>query len=128
MNIWRQWVSRPQNLWVRKAFFQVHLWIGIGIGLYVALISISGSAIVYRPQLIKIFARHPQHLAVSGAPLSRQELKQRVQQDYAGYTIDNIFTSTKPYLPTLVSMTHGGSYISRLYNPYTGADLGDPSS
>ena len=128
MNVWQQWMNRPQNLWVRRAFFQVHLWIGIGIGLYVVLISISGSAIVYRPQLIRKFARHPQHLAVSGAPLSREELTQHVQHDYAGYTIDNIFTSTKPYLPSMVSMKRGSSYVSRLYNPYTGADLGNPSS
>ena len=43
---WEQWVQRPQGLWVRKAVFQVHLWIGIGVGLYIFLISVSGSLIV----------------------------------------------------------------------------------
>src|SRR5580692_12361409 len=47
MTPWQRWVQRPQSLWVRKIFFQIHLWVGIGVGLYVAVISISGSAIVY---------------------------------------------------------------------------------
>jgi len=48
MTTWQRWVHRPQSLWVRTALFQVHLWVGIGVGLYILLISISGSAIVYR--------------------------------------------------------------------------------
>ncbi len=49
MTGWQQWVHLPQRLWVRRAFFQIHLWIGIGTGLYVLLISVSGAMIVYRP-------------------------------------------------------------------------------
>ena len=48
MTTWQRWVQRPQSLAVRKAILQVHLWVGIGVGLYILLISISGSAIVYR--------------------------------------------------------------------------------
>ena len=29
----------PQTTWLRKATFQLHLWSGIGIGLYVLLVS-----------------------------------------------------------------------------------------
>jgi uncharacterized iron-regulated membrane protein len=36
---------------LKRALFQVHLWIGIGIGLYVMLISLSGSVIVFRREL-----------------------------------------------------------------------------
>ena len=39
LQFWRQ----PQRVWLRKALFQVHLWTGIGAGLYVLVISISGS-------------------------------------------------------------------------------------
>src|ERR1700736_1867785 len=59
MSPWQQWAERPQVLWVRRAFFQVHLWVGIGIGLYVLLISVSGSAVVYRRELMRKYARRP---------------------------------------------------------------------
>ena len=128
MNAWQQWVHRPQNLWVRRALFQVHLWVGIGIGLYILLISLSGSAIVYRPQLMKRFERPTVHVAVSGAKLSPQELTQRVQQAHTSYEVDNVFPSRRPDRPTAVFLKRGNKEISRLFNPYTGEDLGDPSS
>src|SRR5258708_13138734 len=46
-----QWLRRPQNVWLRRALFQIHLWTGIGTGLYVLLVSVSGSAIVFRNEL-----------------------------------------------------------------------------
>jgi uncharacterized iron-regulated membrane protein len=38
-------------LWVRQCFFYVHLWVGAGVGLYIVLMSITGSMIVYRNEL-----------------------------------------------------------------------------
>jgi uncharacterized iron-regulated membrane protein len=48
---WQQWISQPQKVWLRKAVFQFHLWSGIGIGLYVLMVSITGSILVYSNEL-----------------------------------------------------------------------------
>jgi uncharacterized iron-regulated membrane protein len=48
---WQRWLRQPQKLWLRKAAFQVHLWSGIGLGLYVLFISVTGSVLVYRNEL-----------------------------------------------------------------------------
>jgi len=45
---WQRWVRQPQAVWLRKALFQVHLWSGVGLGLYVFFISVTGSVLVYR--------------------------------------------------------------------------------
>lgn len=37
---------------IRRALFHVHLWTGIGIGLYILMISVSGSVLVYRNELL----------------------------------------------------------------------------
>src|SRR5580704_15106041 len=37
MNAWEKWKKRPQIIWLRRALFQVHLWTGIGLGIYVLL-------------------------------------------------------------------------------------------
>jgi uncharacterized iron-regulated membrane protein len=44
-------VRHPQTVWVRRALFQVHLWVGLATGLYIFVISLSGSLIVFRREL-----------------------------------------------------------------------------
>src|SRR4030095_10329560 len=49
--MWTRWVRQPQKVWMRRALFQVHLWSGIAIGLYIFMISVTGSVLVYRNEL-----------------------------------------------------------------------------
>jgi uncharacterized iron-regulated membrane protein len=42
------WLHRPQQVGLRRVLFQVHLWIALVLGLYVVMISLSGSAVVFR--------------------------------------------------------------------------------
>ncbi len=48
---WSAWLRQPQKVWLRRAVFQVHLWSGIGLGLYIFFISLTGSVLVYRNEL-----------------------------------------------------------------------------
>jgi uncharacterized iron-regulated membrane protein len=48
---WRQWVKQPQSLWLHKVSFQVHFWIGAAAGVYLALMSVTGSIVIYRDEL-----------------------------------------------------------------------------
>lgn len=48
---WQRWLRRPRDLWLRRAVFQVHLWSGIALGLYVFFVSVTGSVLVYRNEL-----------------------------------------------------------------------------
>ncbi len=41
---------RPQQVWFRKAMFQVHLWVGLFLAIYVILIGVSGSILVFRQE------------------------------------------------------------------------------
>jgi uncharacterized iron-regulated membrane protein len=51
MRYLQRWTSQPRTTRLRKAIFQIHLWSGIAIGLYVFLISVTGSILVYRNEL-----------------------------------------------------------------------------
>lgn len=48
---WRRWTLNPQSAGWRKLLLQVHLWVGLFAGLYVVMISVSGSAVVFRREL-----------------------------------------------------------------------------
>jgi uncharacterized iron-regulated membrane protein len=51
MSAWQQWRQHPENVWVRRCLFYIHLWVGAGVGLYIVLMSVTGSLIVYRNEL-----------------------------------------------------------------------------
>jgi len=45
-------IDLPQRVWIRRALFQIHLWAGVGIGLYVIAISLSGSILVFQQDVL----------------------------------------------------------------------------
>lgn len=48
---WQEWLHHPEKLRVHRVIFQIHLWAGMLAGLYVFVMSVSGSIIVFRNQL-----------------------------------------------------------------------------
>src|ERR1700680_1526215 len=50
-----QWLHLPERSSLRNAIFQIHLWIGAAVSLYVFLMSVSGSIIVFRNALATSF-------------------------------------------------------------------------
>ena len=128
MSKWQQWVRQPQSVWLRKALFQIHLWSGIGIGIYVLLISISGSILVYRNELFTYFTAKPVIVAATGVRKSEDELRTRAVQDYPGYAVAQYFESKKnpkEAVEIWMERTVGDGRVQRLFNPYTGEDLGN---
>ena len=51
LTAWQQWLQHPERFRVRQALFQIHLVVGAGVGLYVLLMSVTGSIIVFRDEL-----------------------------------------------------------------------------
>ena len=56
MGVWQRWLHHPESLWLHRFFFKIHYWVGVGVGLYILLMSVSGSILVYRDELSQRFA------------------------------------------------------------------------
>jgi uncharacterized iron-regulated membrane protein len=56
LGVWQRWMRHPQNLSLYKLFFHVHYLVGAVIAVYVLLMSVSGSIIVYRGELSAKFS------------------------------------------------------------------------
>jgi uncharacterized iron-regulated membrane protein len=54
--VWRRWVGQPHSLWLRRALFQIHLWSGLALGLYIVMLSLTGSILVFNRELNRFFA------------------------------------------------------------------------
>jgi uncharacterized iron-regulated membrane protein len=122
MGFWTQ----PQKTWLRRALFQVHLWAGIAIGVYIVLISVTGSAVVFRRDLL--FAKLgnvPAADAAAHKPMTDPELRAAVSQKYPGWDIKKVVFSRRRLTPAEVTLILGDDTIEERFNQYTGADMGE---
>ena len=114
----------PQRLWVRRALFQIHLWTGVGVGLYMLAISITGSAIVFRRELAK--AIDPGRASrSSGRRLTQDELTAAVRKVYPRSPLIRIWDTNDPTAAVEVWLARQYGRREQLFDPYTGKDLGD---
>jgi uncharacterized iron-regulated membrane protein len=125
MTFWQRWMSQPQTTRLRRAMFQLHMWSGIGIGLYVLMVSVTGSVLVYRNELYRAATPDPIVVTKSGPLLTDEELGAAARRRYAGYAVTGISRSRTPDLAVTVSLKKGADLEDRLFNPYTGEDLGN---
>jgi uncharacterized iron-regulated membrane protein len=121
---WQRWLRHPQKTLLRKAVFQVHLWTGIGLGLYIIMISVTGSVLVYRNELNLATARVPIVSKSSAPRLDDSELKAAVARVYPGYQIQRIARARDLDEAVGVWMQHGDDSKVRMFDPRSGADVG----
>lgn len=53
MGLLRNLVTHPRRVWLRRALFQIHLWVGVLFALYLITISLSGAVLVFRQELTR---------------------------------------------------------------------------
>jgi uncharacterized iron-regulated membrane protein len=118
------WRYHPQQVWLRRALFQIHLWTGIAFGLYVLAVSVSGSAIVFRNPLYKSLSHGPLLVPISGPRLTHEQLKQAARRAYPNYSLSYIWDGKQPNQAVEIWLRRGEGQKQRLFDPYTGKDLG----
>lgn len=126
MGAWQQWIRRPQTLWVRKALFQIHLWTGLGLSLYLVMLSVTGSALVYRVEMTRWFDGPRPVYDPARQRLSSEELTTIAQRLYPGWAVTRVGTRISRRNPIVeLELVRGQEKRARVFDPYTGADLND---
>lgn len=126
MSLWQRWVHRPQRVFLRRALFQVHLWTGIGLGLYMLVIGLTGSILVYRNELSRYYSPVPVVVEGSGEPLSADAITETARRAYPGYKVGSVTPGATANHAVEVTLSKDGDSLRRNFHPFTGADLGDP--
>jgi len=124
LRIWQRLLHQPQKIWLRKVNFQIHLWAGIGAGLYIFVVSVTGSVLVFRPEMTRAFQPRRAIVAGSGAVLTDEEIRQAVRIGYPGYELRGIDRSGRPDAALYISIARGADKMQRMLDPFTGKDLG----
>lgn len=124
MTFFERWMRQPQTLWLRRVVFQVHLWSGLTVGVYIVAISVSGSVLVYRSELRQTFEPEPHYVTVSGPRMTEETLTEVAQQTYPDHRVARVILREDPARAATVTLNREGAPTQLLFDPYTGADLG----
>src|SRR5580658_485874 len=125
MAYWQRWLRQPQTVWLRKATFQLHLWSGIALGLYILMISVTGSVLVYRNELYRVATRAPLILRGTGPRLTDDQMADAAKRLYPGYSVVRIGRGRNPDQSVDVWLSRRGRIKARMFDPRTGSDLGE---
>jgi len=113
-------VPPPQSSW-RHIAFQIHLWIGLALAVYLLVMSVTGSLIVLRPQFHR-WLTQPE--ITVGVQLADDVLESALRQAYPGMQVESLRPPRRPVHPSIVTLNQGGKRSERLFDPYRGVDLG----
>jgi uncharacterized iron-regulated membrane protein len=125
LTVWQRWVRQPQKIWLRRALFQLHLWSGIAVGLYILMISVTGSVLVYSNELFRAVTPEPIISKGSGPRLTDDQLKEAARRSYPGYRVVKIVRPLNLDQAVDISLRQGNEIKKRLFDPRSGSDLGD---
>jgi uncharacterized iron-regulated membrane protein len=111
---------------LRKILFQVHLWTGLAVGLYVVAICLTGSVLVFRQEFYQYFRPGTRVEPRDTDKLTEEELKVAAKRAYPALEISNLQLARRNRTtPAEVWLAGGDKELHRLFDPYTGEDLGD---
>jgi uncharacterized iron-regulated membrane protein len=113
-------VHNPRKLFLRKALFQIHLWSGIFLSVYVIVIALTGSILVFENELTRttlpahLSAYDPAHLA------SIPTVMDTFARAYPVAHVTDLYTPW-PTIPvyTLDAVTSTGSHFTLIADPAT---------
>ena len=126
MSLWQKWLRRPRTVFFRKACFQVHLWIGIALGLYIVLLSITGSALVFRREMDAAVRPQAPPINASSKLWSKGQLAQAALEAYPGALVERVGGPQRGTALVRIVLKRNGESFDRDFNALTGEDLGDP--
>jgi uncharacterized iron-regulated membrane protein len=120
----KAFLHRPQSVFLRKAIFQLHLWTGVLVGVYVFVVCVTGAALVFRIDLQR--ALHPDLFTPAiGTPADAATILERLRDAFPGDRVSGIDAPTTVRPTYLAYVVRGGTFLTLLVDPVTGRILGE---
>ncbi len=125
MNSLRLFVHHPRRVWLRRLNFQVHLWTGIILSLYMIVMGVTGSVLVFQGELETLFGLIPWHSTKAVRPFARvSTVIRNVKTAYPNSHIVSLMVPTDRE-PTFDVVLIAPSQITVALDPNTGQLLGE---
>ena len=125
MGFLQRYYRRPQQLGVRRLNFQVHLWAGIILTLYLVVIGFTGSILVFRQELEQLCGLKPwQGIRVKEPLADITTVVENLRAAYPRYRIVSVDVPTENDA-TFVAVLQERSRIKVACGPADGKVLGE---
>lgn len=110
-------VHHPRKLWIRRALFQIHLWAGVLLSLYIVVIALTGSILVFKDEFQAEFIRttlphHLLHLDAAHPQATLPETMRRFAQTFPGAKATDIIlpNARVPAFQITAADAHGHAF------------------
>ena len=108
---------------LRRFFIKLHLWLALGLGAYIVVISVSGSAVVFRGEITRWAI--PRFVPdATGERLEGEPLAAALSQAYPEHEVVRFTEGRFPRQPVSVLLARDGDEEGRLFDPYALEDMG----
>jgi uncharacterized iron-regulated membrane protein len=115
-----------QTIKLRPVIFTVHSWIGLVVGIFLAIMGLTGSGIVFMHELDHTLNPALMHVVSQGQPQSIDLNLAPVIRSHPNLAIDSIQLPQTSSDPVVVMMkTAQGERLETYVNPYTSTILGE---
>jgi uncharacterized iron-regulated membrane protein len=113
------------DVFARRTLFQLHLWIGVITGLYIAVVCTTGAALVFRIDLQR--ALHPDLFTpkASGPPAHPADIMDSVKRAFADDRVSGVDAPTTGRPTYLAYSSQGARFRTLLLDPVSGELLGE---
>jgi uncharacterized iron-regulated membrane protein len=119
-------LDKLQTIKLRPVIFTVHSWIGLIVGIAIAIMGLTGSGIVFMHELDHTLNPALMHVVPQGQPQSIDLNLAPVIRSHPNLAIDSIQLPKTSHDPVMVSMkTAQGERLEIYVNPYTSKILGE---
>jgi uncharacterized iron-regulated membrane protein len=122
----RRFVHQPRQLLLRRVLFQIHLWAGVGVGLYLAAMGITGAILVFHEELEH--ALHHELLQVAdaaGPQASVREVMRSAREAYPELPAVALYMPTEDRQTFLAYIKQGDRNRYAYFHPVSAKFLGD---
>ena len=124
------WLRSPQRVWMRRALFQVHLWVGVAVAVYAVVIGLTGSALVFREEMERTMWPGLYHVEPSSPQMTLDQAVRRIEAERPGWRAFALRDFSAHRQATTVLMRRLGAaptpnYRMVAFNPYTGQVMQD---
>jgi uncharacterized iron-regulated membrane protein len=124
----RGFVRRPQRVWLRRLNFQIHLWIGLILTLYLIMIGLTGSILIFREELEHLAGANPwRDIQTSGPYADPADVIATVRAAFPDARMTSLSAPTKSnpvYTAVLQTRGRAAGAGSIAVHPVTGQILG----
>lgn len=110
---------------MRRLLFQIHLWLGVLAGLYVAIICLTGAALVFRIDLQRALDPHLFAVRAGGPIADPVTVMESVSRAYPQHRLSGVDAPTTLRPAYLAYVTSGAEFKTVLIEPVTAAVLGE---